>query len=84
MNKIKGAVALTTLFTVVSAAAVSIVWVISYVGMQVAPVQAEADQNSRDIAQLQTSVGEINTKLDFILGKYGVTYSETQDKVISK
>lgn len=80
----KGAVSLNILFTIVGAATVSIVWIVSYVAMAIAPVKAEADENAAQISTVAQEVATANVKLDFILGVYGAKYSPQTQSVIEE
>jgi hypothetical protein len=70
-----GSVGIGALLTIVGGSLTMMAWVIMYVQGQVQPVAAQSQAS-------QTAISEINTKLDFILGKYGAEYSQTYGKII--
>jgi hypothetical protein len=80
----KGAVGIATLISVVmgavTGAAVSVVWVVSYVNTAVAPVQAQANSNTTEIASISKETDDTNQKVnalyDFFLNK-GLTAQES-------
>lgn len=81
VNK-EGGISLATLFTIVGAVVASILWIMGYVAMAIAPIKAEADENSAQISNITSEVATANVKLDFILGVYGAKYSPQTQTVI--
>ena len=85
MNKRRGVITISTVISIVGGMAVGIVWVVGYVNTAVAPVQASVDQakteNAAYEANVDSQVSAINTKLDFLLGKYGVKYEASSGKI---
>lgn len=77
----RGAIQLSTLFWALGALATGMVWVISTVNTAIAPIKAEADENSMQINGIQNQMTAANVKLSFILGRYGAEYDPNTETV---
>lgn len=71
----KGAISIMTILSIAGATATALMGMISYVNIAIAPVQAKIDSVQQQTASLNENIGEVNVKLDFILGKYGARYT---------
>lgn len=75
---------ITASLTLAGAVAGSIIWVQSAVSSAIQPVAAQANQNTQDIANLNSQLSELNTKMDFVLGVYNREWNPQTHSVIYK
>ena len=64
MKTLRGAITIGTLLAVVSGTAASIVWVVTYVNVSLAPVMAQSQENQTALSALTTKMEDTNLKVN--------------------
>lgn len=71
-------------FALISAIAGSIIWIVTYVGDEISPVQAQGMENTKEISGVKLIMVEANTKLNFLIEERGAKYDSEKGIIIKK